>query len=290
MDESTKGEMKGLREEFNQKKKELSKLKSVLNGANSEKEDCFRQLRSIRDKVRSKTDKIKNFKKERDDLTKKVKVLKGERDKLNKVVKVQSSKKKEVDQKKRELMGQVEFKGDPSQIKTEIDKLEMDIQIEVMPFKKEQELNKRIKELKLQFKELSKLGDVWKEINTTSTGFSEARKKAEDAHQQVQGFAQESQEKHELINTLYEEVKKLREEENPLAEKHLQLKVKYEQAKQEFEKVIKRINELKKLLNEEDENSYKAKAKEKTAEVKDKIKKGKKLSTEDILAFQATKD
>ena len=44
------------------------------------------------------------------------------------------------------------------------------------------------------------------------------------------------------------------------------------------------------LLNEESERNFKQRAREKTAEVQEKIKKGKKLRTEDILAFQALRE
>ena len=194
MEEVKKENTKELREEFKQKKRELSPLRSQLSSANSQKEECFRQLRSIRDKVRSKTDLIQGLKKERDSLTREVRKFKKVRDEFNKSVKDQSGKKRDADRKKKELLETVDFKGDPRELKRQIDKLETKIETEVMPFDKEQKLNKTIKEMRVQLKQLESLGDAWKEINSTSAGFSEVRKKAEDAHKSVQEMAAKSQE------------------------------------------------------------------------------------------------
>ena len=279
-----------LKEEFRTKKKELSVLRSKLNALDTQKEKIFRELRSTRDKIKARAGKIKDLKKARDKLTKQVREVKGERDKLNLAVKEKAGEKKKVDEKKSELMGKMRIKSDPSKIKREIDQLEVRIETEAMPFSQEQKLRKSIKELKVKWKELEKLGDVWKEIKESSSGLSEARKKAEETHKSVQSIAHESQEKHEDINKLYEELKELRVKEQPLAEEYLKHKVEFEKLKKEVDEINLRVTELGKVLNIEEEKSFKSIVKEKTKEVKEKIRKGKKLSTEDILAFQAIKD
>ena len=279
-----------LRREFQQKKKELANLRSKLNSINRDKEQIYRELKSFRDKYRSRQERIKVLKKERDEFTKQVKSLKGEREKFNKAVKEKAGKKKEVDQKKLKLLDKANFKGDPSALKRQIEGIETKLETEIMAFSKEQELRKQVKEFKTQLKELEKLGNVWKEINSASVDFSDMRKKAEEKHKNVQVIAEQSQEKHEMINKLYEEVKKFRNEEQPLGEKYSKLKVEYETSKKGVDKLQARVTVLSRLFKDEEEKSFKTKVKEKNAEVQDKLKKGKKLSTEDILAFQATKE
>ena len=68
------------------------------------------------------------------------------------------------------------------------------------------------------------------------------------------------------------------------------MKVEYETSKKGVDKLQARVTVLSRLFKDEEEKSFKTKVKEKNAEVQDKLKKGKKLSTEDILAFQATKE
>jgi len=279
-----------LRKEFQTKKKEVSRLRSKLNELNSDKEAAYREIKSVRDKVKVRSTRMRELKHDRDQLTKEVKKLKVERDKLNKEVKAKSSTRKEVEGKKKELLDKSDIQENPAKIKSQINHLEQKLETEVMAFSKEEQLRKTIKELKVKYKKAEKMGEVWKEINTASADFAEKRRRAQDSHKEVQEKAQESQEKHEKLKVIFDELKKLRDEEQPLAEKHLQFKVKFEQVKKDLEESLKRVNELAKLFNEQEEKSFKAKVKEKTAEVKEKMKKGKKLSTEDILAFQALKE
>ncbi len=275
------------REEFERKKKELSGIRVKLRDLHEQKEETFQKSKALREKMRALNSRIKGLKESRDVLTKQVKETKSERDKLNIVVKEKASFKKEADQKKQSLAGKVGPPESPRQIKEQIRRLETKLETEVMPFPKEQQLTKMLKELKARYKEMAVVEEAWKEVNTTAADFSEARRKAQELHHEVQKLAEGSQEKHEQVNQLYEELKKARGEEQPLAEKHLQLKVEYAQKKKELAEISARVDELAKLFHEEKEKSFRSKVREKTEEVKEKIKQRKKLSTEDILAFQA---
>lgn len=277
----------GLRKEFYQKKKELSELRFQLNTLSSQKEEAYRQLMQYRNKTKSRRDKIRSLKIERDQLTKQVKELKKERDEQNILVKEKSAVKREVDQKRKEMLDQVDVKDNPARIKVLIKKLEEKIETEVIPFSKEQQLWKKIKELEAQYKQVEALGEVWKSVNTATANFAESRRQAEEIHHQVQDLAQQSQAKHEQLIGILGETKESKGEEKLLVDKYLELKAKFEQAKKDFNEVVSRVEELGKILGEEDKENFRQKVREKTAKVREKIKKKKKLSTEDILAFQA---
>ncbi len=282
------GELNELRKEFKDKKQELTKQRSQLYSLNSQKEEFFKELKSSREKVKIILSQIRSLKKERDQFTKQVRETKEERNKLNLAVKKKSSAKKEVDQKKKEFFQKSNLQESPSKLRAMIKSMEEKIETEVIPFSKEKEITKQIKELKAQLNQIKELDDTLKTINTASLDFAETRKKAEASHQKVQEFANKSQEKHEQINKLYEQLRKIRDTEKPLAKKHLDSKVQYNQLKQSLEKVSLRVNELSKLFGEEKRKSVKSQIREKTAEVQEKIKKRQKLSMEDILAFQAS--
>lgn len=279
-----------LKKEFSLLKKEVSEWRFKLNQLHSQKEEAFHGLHGLRDKIKSRASRIKSLKQERDNLTKQVKELKGEREKFNQQVKERAEEKREVSQKQKELFDKMEVREDPRKLRQLIERMETKIVTEVMPFTKEQQLNKKIKELKVQLKEMEKLGDVWKEMNTASADFSEVRRKAEESHHGVQTLAQQSQERHEEINKLFTELKELREQEMPLLEKYQRSKSEMDQLRKELEEKLTRVNELAKLLHEEEEKDYNTKVREKTTEVQEKLKKRQKLRTEDILAFQAMKE
>src|SRR3989344_2457310 len=253
-----------LRTEFREKKKEFSMLRSQLASIHAEKEEYFRQLRSVKESIKSALAEINSIKQERDNLTK-----------------------KEVGQKKKELTEKAELKGNPSRIKAIIVQLEQRLETEVMPFPEEEKIRKKIKLLQVDYKRLTQLGEISKDIHNAAVEAAEQRRKAQQSHQEVQDTAILSQNKHEQLTALYQELKQLREKEKSLAQKYFELKNQHEQIKKPLEEAFSRVKELGKIFNDEEKKSFSQQIKEKTAEIQEKIKKRQKLKTEDILAFQA---
>ncbi|MBI2125457.1 hypothetical protein HYV87_03510 [Candidatus Woesearchaeota archaeon] len=276
-----------LRTEFREKKKEFSMLRSQLASIHAEKEEYFRQLRSAKESIKSALAKINSIKQERDNLTKKVQELKQERNKLNLVMQEKFTHKKEADQKKKELTEKAELKGNPSRIKAIMAQLEHQLETEVMPFPEEEKIRKKIKLLQVDYKRLTQLGEISKDIHNAAVEAAEHRRKAQQSHQEVQDTAILSQNKHEQLTALYQELNQLREKEKSLAQKYFELKNQHEQMKKPLEETFSRVKELGKIFSDEEKKSFSQQIKEKTAEVQEKIKKRQKLRTEDILAFQA---
>lgn len=278
------------KEEYLQKKREVAQLRVQLTSLHAEKEKTYQELRSFGPQIRGIMGNINKLKQERDELTAQVKTLKEEREKLNEVVKEKAHEKQEVLDKKKELLQGAERNENPGRLRAEIARLEMKIQTDVMPFNKEQQLTKHIKELKARMKQAEQQKEVWKEVSAASADFSESRQKANQIHQQIQEVAEKSQGKHEQMNTLYEQLKQFRQQEKPAKQKYMELKGQWEQLKKNFDEMVARVNELAKLFQEEDEKSFRMKARERSAEVQEKLMQGKKLRMEDILAFQAGKE
>ncbi len=289
MDESEQN-IHELRAEYAQKKKEMSSLRQQLRDLFLQKEATFGELCKVRETIKARAAQISKIKCERDSITGEVKKLKEQRDQLNSQVQEKSSVKKEADEKKKQLQEKMQGTESPGRLKHQIEALERKIETEVMPFTKEQQLTKMIKRMKARYKELRALGDVWKEADSVSADFSHVRREAQDAHRSIQDKAQQSQQRHEQLTVLVEEIQKLREQQKPLDEKGRAQKAKIEEMKKQLDELSARVDELGKLFQENDTRSYTQKAKERTAEVQEKLKKGKKLSTEDILAFQALKE
>jgi uncharacterized coiled-coil DUF342 family protein len=277
-------DLKQLRQEFQQQKKEAASLRADLNTLNTEKEQHYQEMRAIHDKISQHMQRIKSLKEERDTLTKEVQGLKAERKTFNLALKTKASVKKEADEKRHGLRG---VKESPGMLRSQIKKIEYNLETEVMSFKKEQELHKTVKELKNKLQEMAELTKVWDEVNVISADFAQQRRKAEQSHRGVQKKAQASQEKHEQIKPLYEAIKQLRQSEKPLTEKYLAGKKAVGESKIKLEAILKRVTELSKLFKDEEAKDYQSKAVQKTTAVQEKMKKGQKLSTEDILAFQA---
>ncbi|MBI2146288.1 hypothetical protein HYU22_03040 [Candidatus Woesearchaeota archaeon] len=283
-------ESKESRAEFQQGKKDLSVLRSQFTALSIDKEKAYQQLKEFQSSLHQLIETIKKCKEERDTFTTQVKSLKGEREKLNQAVKEKAGEKKQVAQQKEEITHKMARPENPARLKAQIAAMERAIETEVMPFSEEQKLTKRIKELKVQYKKIEQLDRLWKESSALSAEFSHTRQAAEETHRNLQAIAQQSQQKHEELKGLYEQLKKARAEEKPLREKYLGLKQQCEALRKKGEELLKRVNELAKKFKEDEGQSFQHIVEQKKAEVQEKLKKGKKLSTKDILAFQASKE
>ena len=276
-----------LREELKEKRRELFDLRSQLKSIYEQKEAQYQLLQSTRTSIKSCLAQITLLKGERDQLTDKVKELKKQRDTFNTLTKEKTTLKEEASKKRKELIGRLETKENPREIKSLILKFDHQLETEVMPFPKEEKIRKRVKELQAQLKKMGELEEAWKMSNTTSVAAAEVRGKAQQFHREVQGTAGLSQQKHQQVNFLYDQIKELRRQEAPILEKHLELKNQYGQVKQKLQEIQSHIHELSKQFNVKEQKSFKEQIKEKTAQVSEKIKKRQKLNIDDILAFQA---
>ena len=264
----------------------MEKLRSELNSANDKKEAFFANLCSINDSISKHKEEINQLKEIRDSITNEVKELKQKRNELNTILKEKSYLKKEIEAKKGKFSADLPS-GNPERVKEKIEQLERKIETEVLPFNKEREIYKQIKSLQEVYKKVSQLEVVGKELNTASAGFSQVKRLAQESHKQVQEKADFSQEKHELMNKLYEKIRELRKQEMPLAEDYLKAKVEYHQLKNSFKETLQRVKELSSLFKEKYDDHFRSQVSEKGQEIKEKLRKGKKLKTEDILALQA---
>ena len=195
-----------LRKEYQEKKNEAGELRMQLRALYTEKDGHFSQLRCIREQISRCVKNIRTVKEERDQLTGEVQKLKEERQKLNCSVQEKALQKKEVEEKKKELFQENTVYDPPQAIKTMIFHLEKKIETEVIPFSQEQQIRKKIKELKVKYKQIEKIGEVWKEANTASANFAEQRRKAQESHEEIQEKARSSQEKHHQLAPLFQEV------------------------------------------------------------------------------------
>lgn len=277
----------GIQEQYDQLRKRFAELKPAYQKAAREKEQAYRHLRSITDKIKSRNKKIQDFKVERDELTDVVKEAKELRNKLNSQVKNTSQKHKELRDAQTEVMNKHNLRKDPVKIQKEIERIETQLETEIIPFAKEKQLRKHVAELrgslsKVSTTESGNIRDVRKELK-------KVKDEAESAHAKVQELAQASQEKHERITKLFNEIKGFRDDEKVWAQQYKDLKAVWVPMKEEMDQITAQMRELEEKLGMAREQTYKEVLAEKSKEVKDKIKKGKKLSTEDLLAFQAMK-
>jgi len=273
-------------------RKEVNSSNNDLNRIDSEKVSWFRKKEDLSQYIRKKINSIKEDRKKRDELTKKVKELKEKRRNFNEETKKKISELVRLKDEVKDLEKRSKVK-DLRWIKGDIDELEVKLETEPMPFDKEQQLSKKLKQLKKSMGDASEIIHIINKIKKLNSSIYELRKTNNGIHHMIQKLARESQNKHEGLLKNSKEID--------------ELKIKEKEAYKNFRKFnndLKNINyNLKAKLSSmsvmrENINKFKLKEEEKRKlnetilikskeqEIEEKIKEGKKLTTDDFLAFQ----
>lgn len=288
---------KELFKKLDELKKEILTLRTSLNEIDEQKESWFNKKESYSSEIRKLIGAIKDDKKKRDELTQKVKEDKEERKKVNDDALAKISQIQAFNKEKEEIVKKFKIKDDPSILKEEISRLEFKIETEVMSFDKEKETMKRIKSLKKKYKESEKISGVWNNIHKLSKEINELKKKAEEAHNRVQNRAKESQKLHEEILESSKEIDELKEKEEKAFEKFIEFKTKFNEINNQLKEKLPEISKLREEADKLRQDFVKERKtkeeliiKTKEEEVQEKIRRGEKLTTEDILVFQGSKE
>ena len=281
---------------LNKCKKEIKTLRHRLNQINEEKESWFKRKLDFSKSISRLIGKVKNFKFRRDKTTKEVKVEKSKRDKFNEEIRARISEFKKLNQIKIELQKKLGIKDDPSVIKDRIAKLETVIETEAISFDKEKQIMKEIKDLKKKFTGTKEMKKIFERADKLSKEIDRLKKESDELHKDVQGKAKESQETHEEMILVSKEVDELRRKEEVAFKKFLETKKgftlineKLKEKLMEMGKINQKLGEVKTKFVSKKERKVEAQLKEKEAIVQEKIKKGEKLTTQDLIIMQGLK-
>ena len=262
----------------------VEQLRSQLIMVDEKKENFFSEKRKWDERIVELLQKAKTLKQSRDEKTSTVQQLKEQRKTLATTLKDKISVVKKLPffrkQKKKET---------PSSLKAKIERLERTIETEVMPFEKEKKLTAQIKTLKRQYSELS-VEEPLVERKTLNQEIKMLRKEADVLHHKVQETAKKSQEAHEELLQTFSGLDEARKKQKEFFEQ-------FAQAKQEFQRlhaILKKKTDGRGQIGGSGVTPHQRAARGQklsklVQSVEEKIKKGKKLTTEDLLAFQTTK-
>lgn len=266
---------------------EIKQIKQTLNKLNAEKEDFFTKKEETSKKIRALIAEVVESKKERNKLTDSVKDTKELRTKLNQEI---TSRIKTIGG--RPARGPRKKGESPDRIKKKIEELSLKIETEAMSFDKERSTNKQIKELKKKLAQMEPAPSVGGA--EVPKDLKELKKKADEEHKKIQKVAKESQEMHLKILEKSKVIDQLKEEEKKWMNKFLEKKEEFTNVNNELKAKLKLIEPYRKEMGlaiaERKENEKKKTQKrleERKKDAEEKLKKGKKLTTEDLLAMQS---
>ncbi len=290
-------EKKQLLDKLAESKTKISSLRKELDKANNEKEALFSEKEVFSKQIVALIAEIKELRSDRDGLTSGVQVHKERRTELNKKINELISEIKLLQKQRSDSSSGSGFSKDPHRIKKEIEALEFKIETQPMKFDAEQKLMKQIKSLKKEIAGSASMTNLNSDIKTLSKEIDKLKKEADSIHKILQDNAVNSQEKHEKMIDLSKKVDELKKQEQEAYKAFFAKKEGFSKLNTTLKEYLKELAEFTKVLEEKGISVPKRRKvvrksdnskiiQEKQQSANEKIQKGKKLTTEDLLAFQ----
>lgn len=280
--------------ELKDNQKEISDIKKELNVLNAQKESEYQKREEAGKQISELIGKIKGLKRERDAFTLQVKENKQKRDELRARLLEKIELFKKADEEKQVTLKKRNLKYGPEKLREDIRRMESKIETDAMSFDKEQKMMKAIKELKKELDGLMEIDAVFRQARELSKEIRQLKDDVDACNLNIRNFAGQSQVKHEEMLVLSKQVDDLMAQEKDHKEAFQKLKDQFIETNTKLKEKLPQVNNLREKLDS-DRAESRAKHKEeiekelKTKEerVKDKIKNGIKLTTDDLLVFQA---
>ena len=182
---------------------------------------------------------------------------------------------------------------DPPAIKKQIEALEYKIETEAPPFQEEKRMMKTINDLRRQYEAAKSVSNVFEKIYSASKDVDNLRKRADETHKKVQVRAKDSQEKHEELITTSNDIDELRKKEKEEIAKFTAAKKEFmavnDRLKEKLEEMYRiktQLGDIAKVETTKKSRREDVLLREKGEEVREKIRKRQKLTTEDLLIMQ----
>ena len=289
----TEKEKKDLFRKLDEKRREISALRSSLNQIDEQKEQWFDKKNTYSKEISELIKQVKKNKEDRNSLTNQVKKDKEIRTESNNLARKKIEELGNLNKEKEEVSKKHNIKVNPYQIKEEIGRLETKIETEVISFEREKKIMDKIRELKKKYNEAKKISDVWAKTNALSKEIDGLKKNAREMHQKIQNRAVESQKKHEDVIKYSHEIDELKKKEEEAFTKFIEFKKKFNEINEQLKARLLEMNQINEIaykhkleVKKEKQEKEEELLKNKEELIEEKIKAGKKLTTEDLLIFQ----
>ena len=277
---------------FDKLRLEIIFLKNQLNSVNREKEALFAKKYTASKEIKERIQAFRENRLKRDDLTKQVREFKQKRDISRKEISEKILSFKKLLEAKNKIFSKADIKN-PFRIKKIIENIETKMETEVMPFQKEKELFKKVRDLQRSLEDAAEAEKLISDIRKVSSEITLGKKFVRSAHLDIQKIAAESQKIHEEMIKNSKEIDALKAKEKEYTKTFFQSRKIFNEANRALKEKLNLINaareKIDKIASEEEEtrkSRQNINIQRKENEIEQKFKTGKKLTTDDFLAFQ----
>ncbi len=284
---------------FNEEKRirrELNELNGHINNSEKLKEIEFKKLKEVQTEIKKLNEEVKNLKSENDKSNLNFFELRNERNKCNQEVKKLILQIKELRQKYKKFGGSRDLVN-PNSILNNIKDFELKIETEGYSFDKEQKVMLKIKDLKREYEGNRELFEIYSEIQLLSKQIEDSRLKADEVHNKFLDMRDKNKNEYDKFFSIIKRINDLRKSERSFFNEYKKHKTNFtanlglfNNKRRELDNIIRSVEGVKvrkkelKLKKERDIINKKA------AIVEDKIKKGLKLTGDDLLVLREVDD
>ena len=290
----SESELNKLMSEMNSVKSEVKELRIQLNNLDRKKEDYFREKRKISSDIFSRIKNAQDYKSKRNSLTDVVKNTKLSKEEIEHQVTVLDGDIHKLKEEKKKLLEKLGV-DDPQRLKRNIKQLEFKIETEGLTFEKEKELMKVLSKMKKQYDSVKNVNVIEHQLDIKFRELRDLRQQLDMTKKIVQHSAKESQKNHMELIESSKEIDELKNKEAEFEEKIGVIKGEMHGLSEQVNEKLAKVDDLRRILKENNvqlredvEKTNNDILKQKDEEVQDKLKKGKKLTTEDLLILQRT--
>ena len=283
--------------ELAERKKRIAELRNQLNELAEQKEKAFQEKTALARTIGEQLGSVKGARSDRNKLTSDVKELKQQRDAVNEEIKKKIAIAKTFVKPPERPMGKPGRRRELSPLE-KIRQIEEKIETEVMSFDKEKKLMKEIKDLKKKAEEEKGRVAAQKQRYDLEREIQELKKRSNEIHQQMQRIAQNSQEKHEAVLASSKGIDELKAQEEAAFKRFTELKQRFNEVNEQLKSELDHMKDLMPAIQEKrpERHEHRQTRKERDDEslktreheVEEKIRRGEKLTTEDLLVYQET--
>ncbi len=261
--------------------------RAVRDRLNTEARNWAEKRADIIDELRAKSSEAQAHRRARDEFNEQVKEAKRLRDEYNRKLQELSDRAQELKRNRTPRPGAV-----PTwKLRKDLKELEFRHMTSALTDEQEKRLIAEMKRIEQQIREQDDQFRQDPEINQVLTDVTEAKRLAEENHAQVGQLAESAQREHEAMVKLYEEVDELRRQADEVQAKLLEVKGQADEEHRAHIAAIEEVRDIEKMLHAARGGRGPGMASEPQEPAKEedflaRLKKGEKVSTEDLLSLQ----
>ena len=276
-------------------RKDIDIFRSNLNNNREEKEKLYQKRISLSDRIKDKIKKIKDLKSKKDKDNIGLQEEFKEKENLNKEISDLIIKIKKINEKIKKFRETKKIDKNPRLIKVALEKLELKIETEAISYEEEKKLMKRVNQLKKEYKSVKEIVDLDDEYNKISKYIDNKRVRLNNIKEKI-NEKMKTRSDYDDFMKISKEIFELKKDMKITNDGYIKLKADslntnllLKEKFREFDNIKNQIGIENKKISEEKEIQKRDLIHQKVNIVEEKIKKGQKLSTDDLITFQANK-